>query len=734
MNPPVTSKKGFAPAREGSVWSPRYRRAKAAPTPAHVRSGCGRSIRMKTAVRVRWRQPRTERTTLEYPEHLSFGKEVLARFEEASAKEWIDTNGRGGYASSTASGANTRKYHGLLVVPHGKGGCRYVMLAKVEETIQVGDLSYELSSNRYPGVIHPEGHLLLSEFRIDPIPTYVYEVGAARLEKRVFMTHESNTVVIAYRLVGAPCKAELSVRPMIAGREFHHVVMENASVESKWKEAGQGPLVYQAYPGVPALYWCHNADNVLDCRTWYGQVEYAVEASRGELCREDLFVPFSFLFTIVPGTTCALIVSSEKSVPPATSADSLEAHERTRRTTGDRDTTSLNSVERSLDAASNTFLLSGKNSRTGVISGYHWSGENCRDTLIAVPGLTLVTGRFDKAKEILSAVSTLFSKGMLPDRFDERTGKPSYENADAALWFIYAVHSYLSYTADYQFVQDSLYDKMIEVIERYRRGTGRGVVMDGDGLIDAGIAAIQMTWMNVTAGDEPVTPRHGKAVEVNALWYNALKIVADLAKRFGDDRMRSFVTLATVAKRSFQIRFWNTNGGYLYDCIRDGEPDDSLRPNQIFALSLPYPLFEGARAASIQARVEEELLTPFGLRTLSPHDPRYRGRYEGDATSRDGAYHQGTAWAWLLGPFITAYLRVHGRTPATIEKMRGLIEGFRDHIRDVGLGTVSEIFDGDPPHTPRGCISKALSVAELLRAYREDVLGNRPSCHDVGTR
>ena len=275
-------------------------------------------------------------------------------------------------------------------------------------------------------------------------------------------------------------------------------------------------------------------------------------------------------------------------------------------------------------------------------------------------------------------------------------------------------------------MREQLYGKMVAAIEYYQKGTGRGVVMARDGLLQAGTPNNQMTWMNVCVGGEPVTPRHGKAVEVCALWYSALKIVADLARRFGDERAHRLATLATVAKRSFLVTFWNEDGGHLYDCVRNGEADASIRPNQIFGVSLPYPVLEGDQAVRVVDCVQKELLTPFGLRTLSPHDPRYRGRYEGGPASRDQACHQGTVWAWLLGPFITAYLRVHGRSPTTIDTARGFIEAFRGHLRDAGLGTVSELFDGDPPHAPRGCVAKALSVAELLRAYREEILGEKP--------
>ncbi len=709
-----------------SIWSPRYRRYRAVPHRHHVRSGRGRQVLVATLKTAPHRmRPVMVPEVGTLPEPMSVGRAVLAQFAESSEIEWLETNGLGGYASSTVAGANTRQYHGLLVVPHGESGLRYVMLAKVEETLRVGGRSYDLSCNRYPGVVHPEGHLLLREFRADPIPTYIYEVAGVVLEKKVFMVHGSQTVAVSYRMRSAPASAELLLSPMVAARSFHSLALENYGI-GKVHETRPDLLLYRAYPVVPALYFSHNADVTLDCALWYRQLEYDNEAARGSPFREDLFVPFRLSHTMRPGRTAALIVSTDETVPAAAEVESLEADERNRRAAFVLAAAPRDTLEASLVAASRDFLIAGKYSRTGVLSGYHWFGEHSRDALISLPGLTLVTGRFREAKEILSTISEYFCRGMLPSGFDERTGKPEYASADASLWFIWAVHRYLLYSSDYEFVRDQLYGKMVEVIEYYKKGNGRGIVMARDGLLEAGTPTRQMTWMNVSVGGVPVTPRHGKAVEVCALWHNALKVVADLARRFNDDRAHRLATLATVAKRSFSVTFWNEEKGCLYDCIRDGEADASIRPNQILAVSLPYATLEGDRATRVVDCVQKEMLTPFGLRTLSPRDPRYRGRYEGDTPSRARAYHQGTAWPWLLGPFITAYLRVHGRTPATVDEARGFLEAFRGHLHDAGLGTISELFDGDPPHRPGGCIAKALSVAELLRAYREDVLGEKP--------
>jgi len=709
-----------------SIWSPRYRRYRAVPHRRSVRSGRGRQILSATLKTTphRVRHP-VVREVGALPEPLSVDRAVLARFDEASEKEWLETNGLGGYALSTAVGANTRRYHGLLVVPHGETGLRYVMVAKVEETLRVGGRSYDLSCNRYPGVVHPEGHLLLREFRVDPIPTYVYEVAGVVLEKKVFMLHGAQTVAISYQMRSASASGELVVSPMIAARSCQTLALENYGI-SKVRETRPDLLLYRAYPDVPLLYFSHDADVTVDCATWYRQFEYDKEAARGCPFREDLFVPFRLSYTVRSGKTAALLVSTEDTVPAAADVESLEAEERNRRAAQVVAAAPRDTLEASLVAASGDFLITGKYGRTGVVSGYHWFGEHSRDALISLPGLTLVTGRFRKAREILSTVSQYFCRGMLPSGFDERTGTPEYTSADASLWFIWAVHRYLSYTSDYEFVRDQLYGKMVEAIEYYRKGNGRGVVMARDGLLEAGTATKQMTWMNASVGGEPVTPRHGKAVEVCALWYNALKVVADIARRFDDDRAHRLATLATVAKRSFSVAFWNEERGCLYDCIRDGEADASVRPNQIFAVSLPYATLEGDRAVRVVDCVQKELLTPFGLRTLSSEDPRYHGKHEGDTPSRDRAYHQGTVWAWLLGPFITAYVGVHGRTPARVDEARGFIEAFRGHLRDAGLGTISELFDGDPPHRPGGCIASALSVAELLRAYRETCSATSP--------
>jgi predicted glycogen debranching enzyme len=344
--------------------------------------------------------------------------------------------------------------------------------------------------------------------------------------------------------------------------------------------------------------------------------------------------------------------------------------------------------------------------------------------MISLTGLAFARRRFDTAREILLAFSAHMREGVIPNRFPDRDEAPEYNNVDGTLWFVNAAGELARrHAGDIEFVREHLYPRLKEFIEWHERGTIYSIRADQDGLLSAGQDDVQLTWMDAKIGDYVVTPRAGKAVEIQALWYNALRVIEEIAARVTDDWMRNHCrALAELARASFHGLFWNEAEGCLYDYISPaGEPDAAIRPNQIFALSLPHPIITGARARSVVSTVARELLTPYGLRSLSPRDPDYRPRYEGDAYSRDTAYHQGTVWAWLIGPFVTAHLRAHGRTPESLEQARGYLRAFREHLTEAGVGQVSEIFDGDAPHTPRGCIAQAWSVAELLRCELEEL-------------
>ena len=366
---------------------------------------------------------------------------------------------------------------------------------------------------------------------------------------------------------------------------------------------------------------------------------------------------------------------------------------------------------RTLVQAADQFIVR-RGGESTVIAGYHWFSDWGRDTMIALPGLTLATGRYDAARSILLSFASAVDRGMLPNRFPDAGETPEYNTVDATLWFFEAVRALTALTEDYEFVRTRLYGVLAEIVSWHERGTRYGIRMDGDGLLLAGEPGVQLTWMDAMVGDWVVTPRHGKPVEVQALWYNALRVMEGLAKRFGRDSAH-YASLAARAKASFDSLFWNESAGCLYDVVNGDLRDGSIRPNQLFAVSLFHKILEGAKARSVLAAVERHLLTPYGLRTLAPSDPHYRGRYEGDPFSRDSAYHQGTVWPWLMGPFVTAYLEVHGRPPEHV------LDEFRRYIEDEGLGQIPEVFGGDAPHRAGGCMAQAWSVAELLRCLVE---------------
>jgi predicted glycogen debranching enzyme len=359
-----------------------------------------------------------------------------------------------------------------------------------------------------------------------------------------------------------------------------------------------------------------------------------------------------------------------------------------------------------------------------VIAGYHWFTDWGRDTMISLGGLAFARQKFDTAREILLAFASHMREGVIPNRFPDAGEEPEYNNVDGTLWFVNAVGELVRrQSGDIEFVREHLYARLKEFIEWHERGTVYSIHAGEDGLLSAGQEDVQLTWMDAKIGDYVVTPRAGKAVEIQALWYNALRTIEEIAARLDDDPMRNHCrALAELARASFHGLFWNEAGNCLFDYINPaGEADAAIRPNQIFALSLPHPIITGSRGRSVVETVERELLTPYGLRSLSPRHPDYRPRYEGDSYARDTAYHQGTVWAWLIGPFITAYLRVHERTPASLDQARLYLRAFREHLREAGVGQISEIFDADAPHTPRGCIAQAWSVAELLRCELEEL-------------
>jgi predicted glycogen debranching enzyme len=619
----------------------------------------------------------------------------------AIRQEWLETNGLGGFASSTAIGLNTRRYHGLLTAALNPPGGRMVLLSKLEETVIIDGRRYDLSANQYPGAVHPRGYELQESFRTDPFPTFAYRIGNVEIEKRVFMVHGENTTVIEYEIRGGG--AELEVRPLIAFRDYHSTTHKNDAINTL-VHAEPGIASVTPYSRLPPLCFAHNAE-MLDCTgDWYFNFEYAVERERGLDFQEDLFNPFVLRFR---GSTATIIAST--GLHSATRASFLRDREIRRRASIIEAAPSQQPIVQRLTAAADQFIVKRGELKT-IIAGYHWFTDWGRDTMIALPGLTLATGRYEIARDILQAFAASVDEGMLPNRFTDGGEAPEYNTVDATLWFFEAIRAYTHYTGDYEFVRAHLYDTLKDIVRWHLRGTRYGIRVDSDGLLACGEDGVQLTWMDSKIGDWVVTPRTGKPVEIQALWYNALRILQHFAARFADPDVEIFVReFADLARTNFNVKFWNTDAGCLYDVINGDDRDASIRPNQVFAASLHYPILTCDRMQSVLGVVERHLLTPAGLRSLSPTDPRYRPRYEGGVTERDSAYHQGTVWPWLMGPFITALVRV-----------------YRDRDRGAALISgldccIAEIADAEYPHTPRGCIAQAWSVAEVLRAAVEDV-------------
>ncbi|MDE3196510.1 MAG: glycogen debranching enzyme N-terminal domain-containing protein [Acidobacteriota bacterium] len=643
---------------------------------------------------------------------IHFNEEECQDLQRSLSREWLETNGIGGFASATVAGANTRRYHGLLTAALHPPVGRYVLLSKLEETVFLNGERYELSCNIYPGTTHPEGFRYLKSFRLDPFPIFTFEVGGVRIEKRVFMVHGENTTVVEYEAsTGAGCTIE--VRPLIAFRDYHSTTHANPAIDGHYAEP-EGGIVLHPYRDLPDLHLAHNARWVGHEGNWYYRFEYPRERERGLDCEEDLFQPLVMQFDAAEGRPAVVIASTQ--AHSAASAEHLRAAEIARRgALSDHP----DSFAGALTVAADQFIVKRAGNLHTVIAGYHWFSDWGRDTMIALPGLTLATKRFDIARDILLAFSQAVDMGMLPNRFPDVGETPEYNTVDASLWYFEAIRKFLDYTGDLAFVKDKLYATMKSIVECHIEGTRYGIHCGPDGLIQAGTPETQLTWMDAKIGDFVATPRSGKPVEIQALWYNALCVTESLAETFGDTAFQKTLRrTANLALASFNEQFWNEDLRCLYDVVDGERKDAAIRPNQAIALSLGYSMLSPARAESILDVIEEELLTEFGLRTLNASDPQYQTCCDGDQVKRDSAYHQGTVWPWLLGPFITAYIRTY---PDRKAKARGWLNGLERHLREAGLGSISEIFDAAEPHTPRGCIAQAWSVSELLRVLVEDL-------------
>lgn len=687
-----------------------------------------------------------------------FNEDDCHDFSKAIEKEWLETNGIGGYASSTIIGANTRRYHGLLMAATRPPLGRTLLLSKVEEFLCKEGKEFPLSTNVYPHAVYPSGYHNLTRFSLTPFPTFHYSIDGIPVKKTVFMVHGENTTVILYQVDGRdklPSALTMKVRVMVAFRDYHWLTWENPSFKTNYKILANG-ICLQPYDTLPPLYLYFHAQSMDTASFWYKNMEYPKEIERGMEAHEDYFSPCALHFDLHEETTCSLVASTKKydtfnvfellnkeadrrknillnyqgnqtEHGEQGSGKGNRKKEYAHQTSDIKQSSPRNNLAKlaeSLLTASDSFIVKRGNSKKSIIAGYHWFGDWGRDTMISLTGLTLIQGRFEDARDILLSYARFVDKGMIPNRFPDYGETPEYNTVDASLWYIHAVYQYLRFAKDLKTIRKDLYGVLKEIIEYYRNGTRYNIHMDSDGLIYAGAEGVQLTWMDAKVGDSVVTPRRGKAVEINALWYNAVKILAFLAREMNlNEEGQQYTALTKKTSASFHDLFWFDEGQYLYDCV-DGETRDrAIRPNQIFAVSLPYSMLSLERRRKVVDVVKGHLLTPCGLRSLSQKDKDYIGRYQGNVYERDKAYHQGTVWAWLIGPYISAYAKAYAGGKDTLRYLEGLLEPYYEHLFEAGLGTVSEIFDGDPPHTPRGCISQAWSVAEILRVYFEHLYG-----------
>lgn len=645
--------------------------------------------------------------------------------------EWIEPDGLGGFASGTATGINTRRYHALLLVSRRPPTERFVLVNSVEAWLEIkggtarSGATYPLSSQRYaPGVTHPLGWASLSTFRTDPWPVWIYSpTPDVRVRHERVVRHGEPTVLLTWTLLDPIQNATLFVRPLISGRDYHALHHANASFRFDADVWG-GRVQWDPYPDVPSIVAVTNGD--YDHRPdWYRSFQYDADRDRGQDCVEDLATPGVISFDLSAGEgVLVLSTRCDREPKPWTPRGALSLADRIREAEYERRKTLASPLVRAADAYIARRQPTGDHPPgTTILAGYPWFTDWGRDTFISLRGLCHAPGaeRLDDARDILLTWAALVSEGMLPNRLPDHGGEPEYNAVDASLWFIVTACEYLARAkaAGHGKPEDrrSLLKAMDAIIQGYSRGTRYNIGLDKDGLIRSGVEGVQLTWMDAKVGDWVVTPRIGKPVEIQALWLNALHAHRQI---IGEEH-----PAFSVGMDSFARRFWRESRGWLSDVVdvshNPGQIDESFRPNQVYAVGgLPLRLLDEAACRRVVDEVEARLVTPCGLRTLAPDSSGYRGRYVGDVWSRDGAYHTGTVWPYLLGPFVEAWVRCRGSTPEAIRQARErFLRPMLDLLWTDGVGHLSEIADGDPPHTRRGCPFQAWSVAEMLRLDRD---------------
>ena len=701
-----------------------------------------------------------------------FGRSAFRTFEQGLEKEWLLTNGIGGFANSTIIGASSRVFSSYLLASLHPPVDRMLIWAKTHEEVVINDTEYDLAAQQYPGQLR-EGQKFLNEFTLDIIPTYTYQVNDLIIHKSIVMEYGKNASSVCYEVKGGATQAELRVIPLFHCRPFNTTAESKKDLEfqielNQKKEKG-GLLILQSpkYPELTIEFFASTGTfyDRSNKKTSMATPNYLLDENEvffkdqvtGFTGVDHMATPYEIHVMIPPEETVKFYVScsvlskegQKKSFEiHASSVDGFQAAKKyQKRILALMDQIPYKDrLAKRLAWAADAFLVDRES--TGlktILAGFPWFCDWGRDTMIALSGLTMATGRLQEARSVLESFSKYVKDGMIPNVFPNNASEePGYNTIDASLWYFYAVDQYLKHDTTSQgkeFIKNKIYPCLKEIITYYQKGTAYGIHMDEDGLIEGGSDLDQLTWMDVRVGDVVVTPRHGKPVEINALWYNALKVMENLSKYMEEDqkvqkKSEIYSELAKRVKKSFRKKFWNSKEECLYDVItvleegsKKGKkkekrevPDDTIRPNQIYAISLPYTMLPIEKEKKVVQKVYEQLYTPYGIRSLSPKNPEYKDEYTGKLLKRDMAYHMGTAWAYLSGAFITAYCKVGGYTKEVLEHATKMCEYFEEHMEDGCLNGIAEIFDGDFSCTGRGCYTQAWSVGEILRVYIEEIL------------
>lgn len=649
---------------------------------------------------------------------MRFGKEAFKDFNTAVSREYLLTNGLGGFCSATICGCNRKKYNALLVASLNPPVDRVMLLSKLEESLYIENKEYNLFTNQIADNEIESGLKYLYSFEYNMFPRFFFNIKGVLIEKKITMAYGENTTVISYKVKNNNKPVKIKISPLINNRD-HHETNKKGDFSCEQETNLKGTKISYNINDIK-LYLQSDKATYKEKNVWHGGLYYLEEKERGFDPVDINYIPGYFYLELKPGECIEFSITASTKQVGNPDGSSYFSAERKRKSELINRMPFSDSKTEILALACDNFLVKRKSTGTStVIAGYPWFTDWGRDTMISLPGLTLATGRFEEAKELLLTFAKYIKNGLIPNMFPDSGVEPIYNTVDGSLWYFNGVYKYLQYTKDYSFIEREIFPHLTSMIEHHIKGTDFKIKMDEkDYLLSAGDKSLQLTWMDVKIGDKTITSRQGKAVEINALWYNALCIYTLLCKKFNRE-YKKYEELSNKIKLSFENKFWNEEKQYFYDYI-DGEIyNDQIRPNAVIAISLPFEIASRKRAVKVLETVFEKLYTPYGLRSLSEEDKEYIGIYAGDYISRDSAYHQGTVWTWLMGPFITAVNRYYSDSVLVKE----LFNTFYDHIYDCCVGNVSEVLDGDNPHIPRACSAQAWGAAEMLRIYVEEYQG-----------